>query len=175
MDDRRDDEWGDRDTPWSRRSPRDAPSGPPDQAEPTRPPPAATPQQTPPAQGPTQGPSPGQGSPPPWTPAPHQQPRPAVNPAVGPPPVNRWMPAQVHVPDHQGLAITALVLSLCSVLGLVPAAIAMVQSSAVNSRLRHGDVAGAQVASDRVRLWSLVAIAVSLLLYALVWISNLAA
>ena len=66
-------------------------------------------------------------------------------------------------------------LSLCSVLGLVPAAIAMVQSSTVNSRLRHGDVAGAQVASDRVRLWSLVAIAVSLLLYALVWISDLAA
>jgi hypothetical protein len=87
--------------------------------------------------------------------------------------VTSWVPPPaVQVPDHQGLAITALVLSLCSILGLVPAVVAMVQSSMVNSRLRRGDVAGAQVASGRVRLWSLVAIAVSLLIYVIAYASE---
>lgn len=81
-------------------------------------------------------------------------------------------PPAVPVPDRQGLAVTALVVSLCSVLGLVPAAVAMIQSSMVNSRLRLGDVAGARVASDRVRLWSLVAIAVSLVIYAIAFASG---
>jgi hypothetical protein len=104
----------------------------------------------------------------------NQPTNPPGGPPNAPPPGVPWMPPPAaQVPDHQGLAVTALVLSLCSILGLVPAAVAMVQSSAVNSRLRHGDVLGAQLASSRVRVWSFVAIGVSLLLYVMVWINEM--
>lgn len=151
MDEPRNDEWGDSDTPWSRRTPREPAPGP--------------------QQGSGETPRPQSMNPP--MNQPMSQP---MSQPTGPPPGVPWMPPPaVQVPDHQGLAVTALVLSLCSILGLVPAAVAMVQSSAVNSRLRHGDVLGAQLASSRVRVWSFVAIAVSLLLYAMVWINEMTA
>lgn len=139
------------------------PNQPPAEGDPFAPPPSGGDAVPPPP------PPPGPTPPPPGIPG-DVPPAPPAYGAPAPPPAapgyGAMPPATpsygyggpVNVPNNMGLAIAALIAGLCcaGIFGLVTGIIAVVQASGVKGKAAVGDIAGAEEAARKARLFSLI-------------------